>query len=912
MANNFQFITCPECKGRGSLKEKRCSHCRGLGVFAYFKGRFLFYDKEFNFRKNNKQKARKFFNKIINFLLLIFGLAGVLVLISAIFHFGENELYLEDLLSQKNPLILFFWFSLLADMYLAYRLERGSESRKKIKSFPADSSPYSKALDFFQALKVKNKFKIKVSAAFSEKAEELIWRSWNLANKLKHSRVEPVHIFALLLLHPQIKEILARLEVDQHLLKSKVRYQLSLINNKTYLEPKISIDLKKVILKAYAFAYEQKKASLGIFELLNAAIEQDSLVKEILFDLEIDLEKVKNVIAWISFNEELAKQQKGFKVKALFKPKGAMNRAFTAVATPFLDQHSQDLTALAKAGYFSLCVGREEETKQIFKFLQAGENGFVLVGDPGVGKSSLIEGLAQLMVEEEVPQSLRDKRLISLNVSSLVGGEDMSIESRLKIIINEVVRAGNIILFIENISNIVGLKSRGGELDVADILASYLDKKYLILFSTCSLDDWQRVLKNSPLSNVLEKIEIEEPTGSKAIQILESKASVLEVEHLVYFSYKTIEQIVELSSRYLPDKFLPEKGIMLLREVAVYARESKGKDCLITGEDVAYLLSQKTKIPLTKITEKESEKLLNLEKRIHQRIIGQSEAVIAVSTALRRARTELREMKRPIANLLFLGPTGVGKTELAKAISEIYFGSEENMIRLDMSEYQEKPSIDRLLGSMPGYAGSELGGYLTEAVKKQPFSLLLLDEIEKAHPDILNLFLQVMEDGRLTDNSGRTIDFTNVILIGTSNASSNFIQEQVKKGEDVKEIKKQLLNQQLKPYFLPEFLNRFDEIIVFRPLAKEEIKQIAHLLLTGVQRQLDKKGITLRATDEAIEELVELGYDPVFGARPLRRVIQERVNNALANHLLKGELKRRDVAVLEKEGKVRIVKAKEL
>ncbi len=456
------------------------------------------------------------------------------------------------------------------------------------------------------------------------------------------------------------------------------------------------------------------------------------------------------------------------------------------------------------------------------------------------------------------------------------------------------------------------MKSRSGELDIADIISSYLNTANLVLLSTCTLEDYQRVLRNSVFSDALEKIIIEEPKESQAIQILESKIGILENHHHIYFSYEAISQAVELSSRYLPDKFLPEKGIMLLEETAVYVKQTRGKNSLVKKEDVAYLLSRKTRIPLTKITETESEKLLNLEKRIHQRIIDQEEAVIAASAALRRARTELRELKRPIANLLFLGPTGVGKTELSKAISEIYFGSETNMVRLDMSEYQEKSSIDRLLGAPSGYSGSTSGGYLTEAVKKQPFSLLLLDEIEKAHPDILNLFLQVMEDGRLTDSNGRTVNFTNIILIGTSNACSNFIQEEIKKGTDIGEIKKELLSKELKSYFLPEFLNRFDEIIVFKPLSKEDIKQISHLLLAKLQKQLDKKGISLRATDEAIEELVELGYDPIFGARPLRRVIQDRVNNSLADYLLKGELKRRDIAVLEKGGKIRVVKGREL
>ncbi|TSC95478.1 MAG: ATP-dependent Clp protease ATP-binding subunit ClpC [Parcubacteria group bacterium Athens1014_10] len=868
--SDTQFIICPECSGQGEKNNKKCPACHGVGVYSCLGGYFLFFKKHFNLDDFLKIKIKKVFKKII-----------------------------------------IFWFSLLGDMYLFYRLEQDiREQQRKINHF-LTTSPYSELADFSRISKLKSKFKIEISDSFSKKTDDVFWRSWALARKLKHARVTPLHLFASLLLYPKVKELFARLEVDLYLLKSKVRYLLSLIEQKEII-PEISLDLKKIILKAYFVAYNQNNPCLDFMGLLTALAEEESIVKEIFYDLEIDSEKIKNVFAWIGFDEELIKREKKFRINAFFKPKGVMNRSFTAVATPFLDQYSQDLTISAKSGSFSLCVGREKEIKQIFQSLESGKNGFVLVGEPGVGKKSIIEGIAQLMVEEEVPEILKDKRLISLDIGSLAGGESTTIETKLKAIINEVARAGNIILFIEDISNIVGVKSRSGELDVADIIYSYLNNKYLILFSTCSAADYQRVLKNSALGNFLEKNVIEEPKKNQAIQILESKVGALEARHQIYFSYKAIEQIVELTSRYLPDQNLPEKGISLLEEASVYVNQAKGKNSLIKEEDAAYLVSRKTKIPLTKITEKESEKLLNLEKRIHQRIIGQEEAVIAVSAALRRARTELRELKRPIANLLFLGPTGVGKTELAKAIGEIYFGSEKNMIRLDMSEYQEKSSIDRMLGAPISYRGSEMGGYLTEAVKKQPFSLLLLDEIEKAHPDILNLFLQVMEDGRLTDSSGKTVDFTNIILIGTSNACSNFIQEEIRNNKDIIEIKKDLLNQELKSYFLPEFLNRFDEIIVFKPLIKEEIKQIAHLLLIKLQKQLDKKGISLRATDEAIEELVELGYDPIFGARPLKRVIQDRVNNSLADYLLKGELKRRDIAVLEKGGEIRVVKGKEL
>jgi ATP-dependent Clp protease ATP-binding subunit ClpC len=324
---------------------------------------------------------------------------------------------------------------------------------------------------------------------------------------------------------------------------------------------------------------------------------------------------------------------------------------------------------------------------------------------------------------------------------------------------------------------------------------------------------------------------------------------------------------------------------------------------------VAEIISSKTNVPVTKITEKETEKLLNLEEHIHERMVDQEEAVKAVSTALRRARAELRDIGRPIVNLLFLGPTGVGKTELAKTVAEIYFGSEDNMIRLDMSEYQEKSSISRLIGAPPGYSGSAHGGFLTEAVRARPFSLLLLDEIEKAHPDILNIFLQVMDDGRLTDTQGRTIDFTNAIIIATSNAGTSLIQDRIREKVPLSTIKDELINEALKPYFRPEFLNRFDNIILFKPLNFNEIVLIVDLMLKKVENRLAEKGIRLEATKEAKDELAKKGFDPKFGARPLRRAIQDQVDSALANYLLQGKIGRRDVAVLETGGRISVKKA---
>ncbi len=592
-----------------------------------------------------------------------------------------------------------------------------------------------------------------------------------------------------------------------------------------------------------------------------------------------------------------------------------MNKAMTAQATPLLDRFSHDLTQLARRGVLQPCIGRDKEIESALRLIEGGKN-VIFSGNPGVGKTTIVEGIAELMTSEEVPEVLQDKRLVSLSVASLVGaaGRQGELEALLMNLINEIVRSGNIVVYIDNIQNMVGVSTEGAEnLDIADILANALQKRLFYCLATTTPVDYRRYVERSnALMSVFQKVNIEEPDTNGAIQILEGKASSVEAKYQVFFSYEAIERTVKLAERYIQERYLPEKAIAIIEETAVYVKKKKGKNSIVSGEDVAEVISTKTNVPVTKITEKETEKLLNLEDKIHERMVNQEEAVKAVATALRRARAELRDVRRPIVNLLFLGPTGVGKTELAKTVAEVYFGSETNMIRLDMSEYQDKASLNRLIGAPPGYSGAGQGGYLTEAIRTHPFSLVLLDEIEKAHPDILNVFLQVMDDGRLTDTMGRTIDFTNVILIATSNAGTELIQQRVKAGVAITKIKEELINTALQPYFRPEFLNRFDNIVVFQTLSFEHIVKIIDLMLKGVADRLSAKGIHLEATREAKEELGREGYDPVFGARPLRRAIQDRVDNALANYLLQGKIGRRDVAVLEAGGKITVRRAQPL
>ncbi|MBU1613129.1 ATP-dependent Clp protease ATP-binding subunit, partial [Patescibacteria group bacterium] len=586
--------------------------------------------------------------------------------------------------------------------------------------------------------------------------------------------------------------------------------------------------------------------------------------------------------------------------------KTGMDKAMTALATPYLNQFSEDLTLMAQFNHFDPCVARETEQEEVFRIVEGGGQNVLLVGDHGTGKRSIIQGIAQKMVEEDVPARLQDKRFVQLSVSSLLAGTTPAgAMERLIHMMNEIARARNVILFINNLHELAGVAA-GGEhssLDVADTLADYLKGNRFLTFATTTDESYAQVVVNSPLGNVFSKVEVKEMNENQAIQVLESKAGMLEYKQNIFLSYDAVEKAVKLSKRFLHDIYLPGSALEVMSEAAAYGRNQRGANTLIMGEDVSAVIAEKTKIPVTTVSSDESSKLLVLEKEMHKRVIGQDEAVNLVANALRRARAEIRSTTRPIANFLFMGPTGVGKTELAKTIATVYFGGENRMIRLDMSEYQDKASIYRLIGA-PGEKGT---GILTEAVRRNPFSLVLLDEIEKADKDIINLFLQVMDDGRLTDSTGRVVDFTSVILVTTSNAGTSYVQEQLRAGIPSDSIKEKLLHGELQQYFRPEFLNRFDGIVLFKALEREDIKKIAALMLKRLAKDLEAKGMELVVEDSAIDFLADVGFDKEFGARPMRRAIQEKIENRLAELLLAGKLKRKDKIVLGRGGEISVM-----
>ncbi|MFA6132312.1 MAG: ATP-dependent Clp protease ATP-binding subunit [Patescibacteria group bacterium] len=744
-----------------------------------------------------------------------------------------------------------------------------------------------------------------IAETFENAARRAVEEAFEFSERFHHAEVAAIHLFSGCLSAEKPRVVLARLGIRFDDLKPAIEKSLAALT--VGESTALSAVGQDVIFQSFISAYERGQRTVSILELFQKAFHAEPLLADWLTSKEITKEQFDHAVEWVRINEELRLRYEKFRRAALHKPVGDMNRAMTSVATPLLDRVADDLTVEAVYGRLPMLIDREKEIREIFRAIEGGGQSVILVGPPGIGKKTIIAGIAQKMVEEDVPEVLKDKRLVSLSISTLLSGANPSeAEERLMSILSEVARSRNIILVVNDIEKITGITS-GSEhtMDLASVLADALARGVTWLIATTTPEAFSEAVEPSALGRILQKINIPEPTTSEAINILESKMAEIEGQNNIIFSFEALEKSVIFSDRYLHESYLPEKAIELAKEVALEARQKKGSNTLVTGEDVSKVMSEKTGIPLNKVTEDEKEKLLHFEDRLHGRVIGQEEAVKAVSSALRRSRAELRSGKRPIANFLFLGPTGVGKTELAKAVAEAYFGSEGAMQRFDMSEYQDTASIHRLIGN----PDSKEGGLLTEAVRQEPFSIILLDELEKASPEILNLFLQVMDDGRLTDAAGRTIDFTSTILIATSNAGTSFIQDAVKANRPLEEIKTELLEQELKGIYRPEFLNRFDAVIVFKPLTLDDVRQIAYLMIKQVAERLEMKGIKLRAEDAVVEELAKKGFDPLFGARPLRRVIQENVENAAANVLLSGEVKPRDTIVLKTGGQVEVEKA---
>jgi len=659
--------------------------------------------------------------------------------------------------------------------------------------------------------------------------------------------------------------------------------------------------------------------------LLAMIKNSDNLGSKVLKSQGIDLEELRTDII----------KQAGEQVAATVG-NGEQSSVFGASEgnKPKLEQFSRNLNQEAAAGKLDPVVGRTTEVERSIQILgRRTKNNPVLVGEPGVGKTAIAEGIAQRIVAGDVPEFLKDKQVISLDMGLLLAGTRFrgEFEERLKAIVDEVRQLGNIILVIDELHTLVGAGATGGGLDASNMLKPALARGELQCLGTTTLDEYRKYIeKDAALERRFQKVMVGEPSVEETREILQGLRKTYEEYHKVKITSSAIKAAAQLSEQYISDRFLPDKAIDLIDEAGsrIHLRHSmqqKKKHLEDVGEQpiinpqslvpvvdeeaIAEIVSAWTGIPLTKLTESEAELLVNLEATLHDRIIGQNEAVIAVSRAIRRARAGLKSPNRPIASLIFSGPTGVGKTELAKALAAYMFGSEAAMIRLDMSEFMEAHTVSKLIGSPPGYVGYDEGGQLTEAVRRQPYSVLLFDEIEKAHPDVFNLLLQLLDDGRLTDSKGRQVNFNNTLVIMTSNIGSKVIEKggtglgfNFDNNQTEAEYNRirSLVNDELKQYFRPEFLNRLDEIIVFRQLSKSEVNQIANILLKEVAARLkEQRQITLEVTEKFKDLVVTEGFDPKYGARPLRRAIMRLLEDSLAEAILTGELQNGNQAIVD-------------
>ncbi len=703
---------------------------------------------------------------------------------------------------------------------------------------------------------------------------------------------------------------------------------------------------KKVLEQSVREARELRQNYVSTEHILLALMrEREGVAAHVLIKMGLDLSKARDELLRIltGADDETAPQESA------------------GAETPTLNQYSHDLTSLARGGELDPVVGREKEIERIVQILsRRRKNNPVLIGEPGVGKSAIVEGLAQLITDGNIPEILRGKRLVSLDLASMVAGAKYrgEFEERLKNAMAEVKKAGNVILFIDELHTICGAGASEGSIDAANILKPALARGELQCIGATTLNEYHKyVEKDAALERRFQPVNVGEPTREESVEILKGLRDRYEAHHRVRITDEAIHAAVYLSDRYISDRSLPDKAIDLIDEAASRVRiqaftappdmkqqqarlealnketeeavahedfekaahlrdrkkalqnemaerrseweHSRNSKVEVVGEDeVAQIVGAWTGIPVSRITESESNRLIHLESILHERVIGQEEAVKSVARAIRRARAGLKDPNRPIGSFIFLGPTGVGKTELCKALAEALFGDEDSMIRVDMSEYMEKHSVSRMIGSPPGYVGHEEGGQLTEKVRRKPYAVILLDEVEKAHPDVFNILLQILEDGRLTDGQGRVVDFKNTVIVMTSNAGAHALRKQRSMGfggsEDsarTYESMKESIMGEVKNIFRPEFLNRVDEIIVFHALEQEEIDAIAKLLLSQVCKRLSERGIELDVDESALRLISGSGYDIQYGARPLRRAIQRMVEDALSEEILTGHIR---------------------
>ncbi len=805
---------------------------------------------------------------------------------------------------------------------------------------------------------------------FTERAQKALTYAQQAAVELKHHYVGTEHLLLGLLKEPgePIRALLGNVTYDA------VMERVVALIGRGEEEVSGALELtprgKKILEVSMIESRRLNHTFVGAEHFWLAILrEGEGVAYNILREMEVDAEKLRESILALLKSEETEVDKDGKPAATASSPD-----------TPVLKQYGRDLTQAARNGELDPVIGRNQEIERIVQILsRRTKNNPVLIGEPGVGKSAVVEGLAQRIVSDNIPEILKDKKVMTLDMGSLIAGSKYrgEFEERLKNAIAEVRKAGNIILFIDEIHTLVGAGKAEGSMDAANILKPALARGEVQCIGATTLDEYRNnIEKDAALERRFQPVTVGEPSPEEALEILRGLRDKYEAHHKVRITDDALQAAVSLSDRYISDRFLPDKAIDLMDEAAsrvriqsytappdvksqeaqlnnvinekkeAIARQDYEKAAslrdqerklraeieglraaweqkksasreIVTEEEIAQIVSSWTGIPVKKMTEGESQRLLHLEDLLHKRVIGQEEAVKAVSRAIRRARAGLQDPKRPIGSFIFLGPTGVGKTELCRALGEAMFGDEDALIRIDMSEYMEKHTVSRLIGSPPGYVGYEEGGQLTEAVRRKPYSVVLLDEVEKAHPDVFNILLQIMEDGRLTDNTGRVVNFKNTIIVMTSNAGAHAIGHSRSLGfgstidtmRSYETMKEQVMKE-VKDIFRPEFINRVDELIVFHALEQSDIDKIAYLMLSQVADRLNKRGMHLKFEDEVVALLSKEGYDPQYGARPLRRVIQRTVEDALSEEIIAGRLNLGDdVRLFVQDGKIAFEKA---
>lgn len=810
---------------------------------------------------------------------------------------------------------------------------------------------------------------------FTERAQKVISYAQEEAISLGHPATGTEHILLGLLREGEGigAKTLHSLEVDLEKTRELIQKSIKKVSDAPGKDISFTPRAKKVLSLAQDEAGKWGVTYVGTEHILLGLIrEGEGVAAQVLLNLGLNPEKIrKQVWALLGGNmaAETSKRTRGE------YPKSKEEQ----VKQSILDEYGNDLTRLARENKIDPVIGRQNEIERVIQVLsRRTKNNPVLIGEPGVGKTAIAEGLAQRIVDGDVPEILKSKKVISLEMGSLIAGSKYrgEFEERLKKVMNEIKKSGNIILFIDEMHTLIGAGAAEGAIDAANILKPALARGELQTIGATTLDEYRKYVEKDPaLERRFQPIQVSEPTLEEAEQILFGLRDRYEAHHSVRINDEAVKAAVKLSDRYITDRYLPDKAIDLIDEASskVHLRVGTAPDHLkemeekieeirsekesavvqqdfekaaklrdderklkeeleklteewksknvgtvqeVSEDDIAQIVSSWTGIPVQKIAQEESEKLLKLEEVLHKRVIGQDEGIKAISKAVRRARAGLKSPKRPIGSFVFLGPTGVGKTELARALAEALFGSEDALVRIDMSEYMEKHAISRLIGSPPGYVGHEEGGQLTEVIRRKPYSVILFDEIEKAHPEVFNILLQVMEDGRLTDSKGRTVNFKNTVLIMTSNLGASEMKKAGSLGfnrektaqDNFDEMKKRVL-EAMKKAFKPEFLNRIDDSIVFHSLEESHIKEIVDLMLKEIQLRLKENEMTMEVSPEAKTLIAKEGFDSEYGARPLRRAIQRLIEDPLADELLKGEFKSGNhILIGEAEGKITISK----